>query len=606
MIRRLSFAALALLVAGCSSGGGASPSLPAAASSAPIKGNAAVTGTANAQVQITIPAAPAATALRRAAYVSPATQSLSFQLATGQPIVVALTAGTPGCATTANGVVCTANVPLPVGANQQFIVNTYASANGSGTSLSATKVTASVVSGQANSIALTLGGVPKTVTLVAQTTPISTVASTTIPVTVTVKDASGNTIIGSTPFSDANGNAVTIVLADSDTTGATQLTPSTLTAPGSASVAYDSYFQPTTVTLTATGSGVATTTTTLTFAPKTIAFMYDYTDTLQAQFMARATATAKTTRRHAQVAISSVPETLASLLPTGSAATPYALGTNITTQAAQYKRSFNFNPLGSATAPSGHLYFTQEATQWGIFDAGVAPTLPLGSAVIAGSANQVLGTLALGPGGKMYAGIAGGFEQINPATGAAIGSPVLVPSQFIAGYYPNAIAVGADGTVYIEAFENTGTMSDDVLAFTPSANGFTFARSFWTGNCHHPDDAIYGLAVDRNNVVYVSTDANGTIDLVPAASSGNVLPSMTYSTYGTYYDGLNLVIDRNGNIIETAYSAMVVYAANTGSVPPGNTDPTQPYLPAVTPVLQTFSGVGGNAEFGNVAFGPGS
>jgi len=28
--------------------------------------------------------------------------------------------------------------------------------------------------------------------------------------------------------------------------------------------------------------------------PKTIAFMYDYTDTLQAQFMARATATAKT------------------------------------------------------------------------------------------------------------------------------------------------------------------------------------------------------------------------------------------------------------------------------------------------------------------------
>ena len=287
-------------------------------------------------------------------------------------------------------------------------------------------------------------------------------------------------------------------------------------------------------------------------------------------------------------------------------AAPYALGTNVTTQTAQYQQPFDYLPLGSATAPSGHLFFTQEGTQYGIFDAGTAPTLPLGSAEIAGSASQVLGPLALGPGGKMYAGIAGGFEQINPATGAAIGPPVLMPSQFAAGNVPNAIGVGPDGSVYIEAFENTGTLSDDVLAFTPATNGFTFARSFWTGNCHVTMYGINGIAIDRNNVVYISTDYNGTIDLVPATSSGNVLPTMTYSNFGTYYDGHNLVVDRNGNIVWTVRAAMIVYAPNTGAVPPAGTDPTQPYLPPVSPVLQTFSGTGGNADFGNVAFGPGS
>jgi len=105
----------------------------------------------------------------------------------------------------------------------------------------------------------------------------------------------------------------------------------------------------------------------------------------------------------------------------------------------------------------------------------------------------------------MYAGIAGGFEQINPATGTAIGSPVLVPSQFIAGITRTPCRRSADRLH--RGFRKYRYDERRRAPFTPSANGFTFARSFWTGNCHHPDDAIYGLAVDRNNVVYVSTDA---------------------------------------------------------------------------------------------------
>jgi len=593
-----------LLVAGCSSGGGASPNLPPAAPNAPATGAGAATASANAQVQITIPAPPAASALRRVAYVSPATQSLSFQLATGQPIVVALTAGTPGCATTTNGVVCTANVPLPVGANQQFTVNTYASTNGSGTSLSTTKVTASIVSGQANPIALTLGGIPKSITLIAQTTPISTVASTTIPVTVAVKDASANTIIGSAPFSDANGNAVTIALADSDTSGATVIRPATLTAPGTAGVVYDGYFQPTAATISASGTGLTTATAPLTFAAKTIAVAIDgpNANTLGANrgpVSLRSNPHAAAARREPQAPIPA--PAIGSLVPTGNASAPYALGTHITMGPSGFQRFFN-EFFGMATAPNGDLALTEHGGQFGIFDAGSTPTWPAASTIVAGSASQVFGTLALGPGGKVYAAILGGFEQINPATGAVVGTPVTTLSSQYQQLLTRSLAVGPDGTVYFDAYV-APSGGDEVLAYTPSGSGFVFARAFWTGNSNQTINAIYGLAVDATNHVYVSDNTLATIDVVPASSTGNVLPSMVYVDTVDFPEGEQLVVDRSGNILWGTGDSVSIFLPNTGSIPPGGTDPTTPWIPTPdTPVAQILMG----NTYSTLTFGPGS
>lgn len=608
MIRRLSFVALALLAAGCSGGG--TGSVPAALSNAPANGTASTAGTANAQVQITIPAPPSTASARRAQFVSPATQSLSFALAGGTPIVVALTAGSPGCTTTANVTTCTANVPLPIGANQQFLVSTFASADGTGTALSVTKVTATIISGQANPITLTLGGIPKTVVLSAQATAIPTVAATSIPVTVTVKDASGNTIVGDTPFSDANGNAVSIALANSDTSGATTISPATLTAPGTASVAYDGYFQPTSTTITASGTGLTAATATLTFAAKTIV--------LGNSGNAALTLTANSgiesigTNRHAAAARRSaqsvsIINTLAALVPTGNAATPYALGTHSSASPSGFTTLCNgCNSFGMATASNGHLYISERATQWGLFDAGTTPTWPGTGTVIAGSGTHVFGGLALGPGGKMYAAITGGFEQINPATGAAIGSPVTTSAAQFQQTIPNAIAVGPDGAVYIEAFA-AGGGGDEVLVFTPSGSGFVFARAFWTANSNNTGDAIYGLAVDATNHVYISEDSYGTIDVVPASSSGNVLPSMVYSNNNNIDDGNQLVIDRAGNIIWATYSTVSIYGPNTGSVPPGGTNPANTWFPVTdTAALQTVTSTVSDFPFNDVTFGPGS
>ena len=610
MIRRLSFIALVFLAAGCSGGGGGSASLPAGSVNAPVTGGASG-GTANAQVQILIPAPTTVASSRRAQYISSSTQSLVFAPATGNPIVVPLTPTSPGCSAGTNGTTCTVNVPLPVGANQQFLVSTFASTDGSGTALSVTKVTQSIVAGQVNPIALTLFGVPKTVTLTAQTAAIPSVAATSIPVTVTVKDASGSTIVGNSSFSDANGNAVTITLADSDTTGATKITPATLTAPGSASVAYDNYFQPTTAAITAGGTGLTNSIATLTFAQKAIAYTYSNTDTVQSMFSARASAQslggALKDRRRAAVAITPhQPLTLAALVPATSGSAPYQLGTNVTSQTTNYYTMIPYYvPFGMATAPSGHLYFTQGGTSYGMYDAGTTPTLPASTAVIAGTASQVLGPIALGPGGKTYAAIPGGFEQIDPTTGLALGSPVMLPSQFKPNLISHAIAVGPDGTVYLEAFE-VSSNNDDVVEFSPSGGSFTFARSFWTGNSHFSGDAIFGLAVDLNNKVYVSCDNYGTIDVVPAASSGNVLPAMVYTNYNNQDDGLNVIVDRAGNIIWAAWNETLVFAPNTGGVPPPNTDPTTVWYPADSTPLQTITGIGGNAVFGTLTFGPGS
>lgn len=623
MRHRLALVALTLLVAGCSSGGssgsGSVPAVPA--NTAPQS-----TGTANAQVSIVIPALTAAQALRRAQYISPSTQSLSFAAANGAPVVVALTPTSPGCTSGTSGTTCTVNVPLPIGANQQFVVATYANTAGTGTALSTNKITASIVAGQANPISVSLGGVPATVALVA-TSPVPSVAATSVPVTVNVKDAAGNTIVGSQPFSDANGNAVTIALADSDTTGATTLTPAALTAPGNATLAYDNYFQPTSITLSASASTITTATAQIAFTAKPIIFAYaagTQNGTADPITFGPSTGIESQARRGGTAARRSVQsynpttgiETLGNLLLTSSTSAPYTLGTNSSSSSTGFGRLndiiFDIQQsqlqsmpgVGMATAPNGHAYFTEwYNNQPGIFDAGTTPTWPAGSSIVAGP----FGPLALGPGGKMFVGINGGFEQINPATGAAIGAAVMVPGTFKQSV-PNAIAVGADGTVYIEAFETTSS-DDDVLAFAPTGAGFTFNRSFSTANTHLGSDAIYGIAVDASNNVYISCDGNGTLDIVPASSQGEVLPSRVITNTHNIADGVNVLIDRAGNIVWATWATVSIYAPGSGSAPPPNTNPATPWTPATdTTALQTLTDTAHefNDAFIWLSFGPGS
>jgi hypothetical protein len=154
-----------------------------------------------------------------------------------------------------------------------FTITTYDAQNGGGNVVSTASATFTITPGTANNNAITLNGVPATLTI--SGVPAGTAGTafgSAQAFTVTVKDADGNTIVGT------YANAVT--LADSDASGATSVTTSGTDSPPSgellsssdtAALNYDGRaISP--VTLTASASGA--TSGTASFAPALQAIAY--------------------------------------------------------------------------------------------------------------------------------------------------------------------------------------------------------------------------------------------------------------------------------------------------------------------------------------------
>jgi hypothetical protein len=237
----------------CGGGGGTPSAVPA---------GPAASKHALATFTIKIPNAVSAQgAARRPNYISPNTQSASIQLVSVNgtaskqaATVVALTPGSPNCSSSTGTLVCTASVPAPAGSDV-FSLTLFSAANAGGSQLSSGTVTATIVAGTTNTVALTLNGIVSAVTLSATTATITGGAAATIPLTVTATDASGATIVGPGNYSPA------ITLTDSDTSGHTKLSSATVAAPGGSAITltYDgsAALDGATITIGATATGVA-------------------------------------------------------------------------------------------------------------------------------------------------------------------------------------------------------------------------------------------------------------------------------------------------------------------------------------------------------------
>lgn len=250
--RALLAAALPACLTACGGGQGATPPAAASAKQSPQ--------TLSVAFRIVLPQPATATArARRPAYVSASTKSASIAVAPGStpPVVV-------NCTT-----VCSGQIGAPVG-NDTFTVALLDQPNGAGHTLSTGSTTQAIVIDRANAVNVTFNGVVASVGVALAPNSVPRGAAATIAVTVTGIDADGNTIVGPGTFADASGNPVTIALADSDTTGATTLSPTKVTAPTTpVTLSYDgAAITSATITASTTGTAPATAGLTVTTAPQ--------------------------------------------------------------------------------------------------------------------------------------------------------------------------------------------------------------------------------------------------------------------------------------------------------------------------------------------------
>jgi hypothetical protein len=255
---------LALLVVAACSGGGSRAVPPGAVG--PIGGTGVASGAsgpAHATLHLTIPAATAAASLRRAKYVSAATQSITIAQTGGPTSTVSLAAGSPNCTSASSGSrTCTLTFGVTAGANQLFAVKAFASTDGSGTPLSAQNLSATIVAGTANTINITLDGVVASLAVFLENPTLTSGQAGTTSVVVNALDASGYVIVTPGAFADANGNPITVTLADSDTTGATKLAQTAVTQPATIALTYTGATIPS-VSISATAASLTMVATTL-------------------------------------------------------------------------------------------------------------------------------------------------------------------------------------------------------------------------------------------------------------------------------------------------------------------------------------------------------
>jgi len=198
-----------LAVAGCGGGSGSStPVAPVSSAHAPSAGNA----TENLVFTIPKAASSTASARRSPAYLASTTESVGINATlhgsgtslAGFPQTANLTATSTGCTSTLVSTTCTVPLTLAIG-NDDVTITTYDGLGGSGNALSAAQtVEVAVVEGQANTLPISLGGIPTSVKIIAGSANVggSSKLVFTLPLGGTGSllvygvDADGNVILG--------------------------------------------------------------------------------------------------------------------------------------------------------------------------------------------------------------------------------------------------------------------------------------------------------------------------------------------------------------------------------------------------------------------------
>jgi len=183
-------------------------------------------------------------------FLSPSTASISVAITgVATPVIADVASGSPNCTATAAGRTCTVAISAaPVGTDT-FNVTLYDGPNATGNKLGTGSATQAVVAGSPFSVAIVAAGIASSLGLSAARTSFTPGTAATTALTLTVKDADGNTIAGT--------YAAPITLTDSDTTGAFTVSPTSVASSSQAIVlSYNGSAGVTTATISASATGV--------------------------------------------------------------------------------------------------------------------------------------------------------------------------------------------------------------------------------------------------------------------------------------------------------------------------------------------------------------
>ena len=237
--------ACCLGLSACGGGGGSQPGAVPTPLTTPAPTATPATGPGTAIFVLSPDASSSITGVRRRPrYVSKATRSIAI-VANGAGSATVLDLGDAAHCDAAGK--CTVSLPVPPG-DATFVVSAYDAPGASGALLSRATVHATIVAGGSSTIAAVLDGNVATVTLALANPNPTLHQALADAITIVAKDAANNTIVG------PGGYLNPITLTNSDTSGHTSLTKTTINGPGdAATLQYDGGYAAGAITASAQG-----------------------------------------------------------------------------------------------------------------------------------------------------------------------------------------------------------------------------------------------------------------------------------------------------------------------------------------------------------------